>query len=332
LTEASSRTPGARRQVRLCTSSELAVPAAVGLFRPAIVFPAWLLPQLSAGEIEMIVRHEMAHLRRWDDWSNLAQKIVKAVFFFHPAVWWIENRLTLEREMACDDMVLAQTGSPKEYASSLISFAEKLHTSRGLALAQALVSRMHEMSLRLAQILDVDRPHRTDLWKPVVGLSAGLLIAVLGAAPYLPRMVAFEQAGNETPRTAESMQPEGAWQHHLAGTTMASVQPAAQQQNAAPRPTAILAVFHPRAAQNKLGARKLKAATPKTAPVLQAQFTPASVAQEETPAQPPIYIQTTEFHAPSASSPGFWKLCIWKVDRSNPSDRQLESAIVVSWI
>ena len=74
----------------------------------------------------MILLHENAHLRRWDQWTNLAQKIVTALFFFHPAVWWIENRLTLEREMACDDIVLAQTASPRDYASFLISFAEKI--------------------------------------------------------------------------------------------------------------------------------------------------------------------------------------------------------------
>ena len=180
------------RRVKLCVSSDLTVPAAIGYFRPAIVFPAWLLPQLSAEEIKVILLHELAHLRRWDDWTNLAQKIVKAVFFFHPAVWWIENRLTLEREMACDDVVLAQTGNPRAYASSLISFAEKLRNAQGLALAQALVSRMRHMSLRVAQILDAKRPFRTGLWKPVLGLSAGLLALVFGAAPYVPRFVAFQ--------------------------------------------------------------------------------------------------------------------------------------------
>jgi len=112
---------GSRRRVKLYVSSEVAVPAAIGFFQPSIVFPAWLLPQLAPEEVKVILLHELAHLRRWDDWTNLAQKIVKAVFFFHPAVWWIENRLTLEREMACDDVVLAQTASPRAYVSSLIS-------------------------------------------------------------------------------------------------------------------------------------------------------------------------------------------------------------------
>src|ERR1700684_4239416 len=124
---------GSRRQVTLCVSSDITIPGAIGFFRPAIVFPVWLLPQLSAEEIKVILLHELAHLRRWDDWTNLAQKVVKAVFFFHPAVWWIENHLTLEREMACGDLVLAQAASPRAYAASLISFAEKMRNVRGLA-------------------------------------------------------------------------------------------------------------------------------------------------------------------------------------------------------
>src|SRR5207302_997713 len=81
----------------------------------------------------------------------------------------------LQREMACDDMVLAQIASPRAYASYLISFAEKLQGRRGLALAQALVNRMHQMSLRVAQILDPKRPRRSGLWKPVLGFTAGML-------------------------------------------------------------------------------------------------------------------------------------------------------------
>jgi beta-lactamase regulating signal transducer with metallopeptidase domain len=73
--------------------------------------------------------HELAHLRRYDDWTNLAQKLVKALFFFHPAVWWIEKQVSLEREMACDDAVLAETASPRAYAECLAHLAEKTASS-----------------------------------------------------------------------------------------------------------------------------------------------------------------------------------------------------------
>ena len=180
--------------MKLCVSSEVAAPSVIGFLRPAIIFPCWLLPQLSPEELKVILPHELAHLRRGDPWTNLAQKIVTALFFFHPAVWWIDNRLTLEREMACDDVVLAQSASPKAYASFLISFAEKLQNARGLQLAQALVTRMHQMSLRVAQILDAERPRHSGFWKPVLRLSTGLLLLVFGTAPYVPQFVAVQES------------------------------------------------------------------------------------------------------------------------------------------
>lgn len=175
----------ARSQTTFCVSERVNVPSALGFLRPAIVFPAWLLPQLSADEIEVILLHEDAHLRRWDQWTNLAQKFARALFFFHPAVWWIENHLTLEREMACDDIVLAQSQSPKAYASFLVAFAEKLQHAPGFELVQALVSRMRQMSMRVAQILDGKRSRRTGLWAPVLAVNTILVALVYGAAPYL---------------------------------------------------------------------------------------------------------------------------------------------------
>jgi beta-lactamase regulating signal transducer with metallopeptidase domain len=334
------RTSGARRRVKLCVSDEVSVPSAIGLFRAAIVFPDWLLPQLSAGELEMIVRHELAHLRRWDDWTNLVQKVVRALLFFHPAVWWIENRLTLEREMACDDMVLAQTGSPRAYASSLISFAEKLHSARGLALAQALVSRMHEMSVRLAQILDAKRTRRIGLWKPVLGLSAGVLLFAFGTAPYLPHVVAFETRPNERQLAAQAnMNLAISGQRNVdAAVRGPFVQPAALKQNSLPQqqsqkrlqPRAIEAAFHVRTTSVP---HELRAPTPKAPLILRTSGTEVGVTPQAPVYTPALYIlQTTEYDEPTASSPGVWTFCIWKIDPNSPAGRQLESAIVVSWI
>src|SRR5213078_2563160 len=120
---------------------------------PTVVIPAWLMEELPAAELNQILLHELAHLSRWDDWSNLAQKIVKALFFFHPAVWWIERKVSLEREMACDDAVLAENHSPRAYAECLVHLAEKSVLRRGVALAQAAVGRIRQTTLRVAQIL-----------------------------------------------------------------------------------------------------------------------------------------------------------------------------------
>jgi len=181
------------RQVELCTSEKVRVPTALGFFRPAIVIPRWLLHELSAGELNQVILHELAHLRRRDDWTNLAQQIVKALFFFHPAVWWIERKIALEREMACDDAVLAETANPREYAECLAHLAEMSFVQRGVALAQALIGRIGQTSHRVAQILDVNRPKgNSRAWKPAISVvvSAGVLCSVWAARG--PELVGFE--------------------------------------------------------------------------------------------------------------------------------------------
>jgi beta-lactamase regulating signal transducer with metallopeptidase domain len=302
-----------RRPVKLCISSDVASPAAIGFFEPAIVFPAGLLSELSVEEIKVILLHELAHLRRWDDWSNLGQKIVKALFFFYPAVWWIENRLTLEREMACDDMVLAQTANPRAYASSLISFAEKLRNTRGLALAQSLLSRVCQMSQRVAHILDPRRPNGKGLWTPLLGASATLLTVVLGGAPYAPRLVAFQSQSSSL--QAQQIPParQAPKNEALPGAADAAY---------VVGPRAIPAAFHPRTAIAPL---RLKATQRRKPVLIRSQATRNNVPMQGTF----VILQTTSY---DASGSGFWTLCIWEIGGENRAQQQWESAIVVSLI
>jgi beta-lactamase regulating signal transducer with metallopeptidase domain len=125
------------RKVAIATSEKVMVPAAIGFFRPMIVLPSWALRELSTAELNSILIHELAHLQRRDDWTNLAQKVLRAVLFFHPAVWWVERQLSLEREMACDEVVLSRTANPRAYAECLVTVAERSFMRRGLALAHA---------------------------------------------------------------------------------------------------------------------------------------------------------------------------------------------------
>jgi hypothetical protein len=123
---------------------------------------------------------------------------LKALLFFHPAVWWIENKLALEREMACDDAVLAETANPKGYAKCLISVAEKSFMRRGLALAQAAVNRVRQTSLRVSQILDVNRSSATHVWKPALYSVAAFFIACLVSLSHAPELVAFKDQAPDT--------------------------------------------------------------------------------------------------------------------------------------
>ena len=181
------------RTVELCTSEQVKVPTAIGLIKPAIIIPRWVMHELSALELNQILLHELAHLRRRDDWTNLIQQVVTALFFFHPAVWWIEKKIALEREIACDDAVLAETDSPRSYAECLAHLAERSFVHRTLALAQAALGRIRQTSLRVAEILDANRPKaNSEAWKAAVSLVAAFAIAfaVLGARA--PRLVGFQ--------------------------------------------------------------------------------------------------------------------------------------------
>ena len=181
------------RLVSLYESDHVQVPTALGWLKPAIVLPHWAMQELSPAELNQVLLHELAHLRRWDDWTNLAQKVVKALFFFHPAVWWIEKKVSLEREMACDDAVLAETASPRAYAECLAHLAEKTFVQRSLALAQAALGRIRHTSLRVAQILDANRPKGTaNMRKPAVGLVAGFAVLCVVCVSRAPHLVAFQ--------------------------------------------------------------------------------------------------------------------------------------------
>ena len=179
------------RPVSVLVSSQLEVPTAIGFYSPAVILPAWMLESTPAEELKYILLHELAHLSRRDDWTNLAQKILKALLFFLPSVWWIERRLSLDREMACDDAVLVHSGTPAGYAECLAHVAERSFLRRQIALAQAAVGRVRQLTERVTRILDPDRPAATQLWKPAVPVV--MVVALLCSVPasFTPELVGF---------------------------------------------------------------------------------------------------------------------------------------------
>lgn len=179
------------RPVRLLVSDKARVPAALGFRNPAIVLPAWTLRDLTAAQLRPILIHELAHLRRHDDWTNLLQKAVRAILFFHPAVWWIDARLSMEREMACDDAVVAATGNPRAYAGCLIDLLERGCACRGWTMAQAAVARARDASLRIARILRVGTSTTTRVGRAALGVAASLSLACAGLVLCMPRLVEF---------------------------------------------------------------------------------------------------------------------------------------------
>lgn len=180
------------RKFAVCVSEQIRVPAALGFFRPSIVLPAWAVQELSTEELQTVVLHEAAHLQRWDDWTNLLQKVIRALLFFHPAVWWIDNRLSSEREMSCDDMVLAQSRSARHYAACLVTLAEKTHAHRPLVLVQAAVSHLKHTALRVSKILDGRERVTKPLLKPAVAAVAVFGAVSFVAVQHTPQLVGFQ--------------------------------------------------------------------------------------------------------------------------------------------
>ena len=186
------------RKVELCTSSEVDRPSVIGFFAPRILIPGWLFGQLTATELNHIVLHELEHLRRRDDWVNLFQKIGLVLLPLNPALFWIDRRLSTERELACDDGVLERTKMPRAYAASLTSIAERRlslqrHGRLGtLALAATGLRRQRsDLGKRIESILG----RRTPLNRAVAGgfataMVAGILGAGVGLA-HAPRLVSF---------------------------------------------------------------------------------------------------------------------------------------------
>jgi len=124
------------RQVRLLRLSftpgvaycrRVLCPTVVGVIRPTILLPVSLLSGLTPEQVEVVLAHELAHIRRYDHLVNLLQRLIEAFLFFHPAVWHVSGRIRIERENCCDDLVLATGTRPLDYASLLVQVAQAAH-------------------------------------------------------------------------------------------------------------------------------------------------------------------------------------------------------------
>jgi GWxTD domain-containing protein len=116
---------GIERAVKLLNSARVSSPIVIGWMRPAILLPLGCMSGLSQSQIEAILAHELAHIRRHDFLVNLMQSIVEALFFYHPAVWWVSSQLRREREHCCDDLAVEVTGDRLAYANALTQLEQR---------------------------------------------------------------------------------------------------------------------------------------------------------------------------------------------------------------
>ena len=171
------------RQAELVMSDALAGATVLGFGRPRIALPTLLVEVLTPKELDQVVLHEYAHVRRWDDWSKLAQTVLQVVMWVHPAVALVSRRLNLEREMACDQWVVARTGQTKAYALCLAradearSAVSGFNRTAGSMLRPALFGGKQDLIRRVDRLLALDKNARARVSRLAVAGGACVVVA-----------------------------------------------------------------------------------------------------------------------------------------------------------
>src|SRR5437763_12701609 len=142
---------GFERVIRYCECDRLDAPAAFGWIRPVVLLPVRALSGLTVDQIEAVIAHELAHIRRLDCFVNLFQIAVETLLFYHPAVWWVSQRIRIEREHCCDDEAVALCGDAVNYARAL-TLMEEWRTSPSLVMA----ANRSPLSHRVVRLLGLD--------------------------------------------------------------------------------------------------------------------------------------------------------------------------------
>ena len=251
------------RSYILCTSNDVDRPSVLGFFSPRILLPSGLLESLTPAELRQVLLHETEHLRRSDDWTNLLQKVALALFPLNPVLFWVERRLCLERELACDDRVLAASITRKSYATCLTRIAEHGILHRGIALALGAFGHRSELATRVHRILR--RPVRT-MSRPAATLATATLLAgvTVGSITlaHSPRLITF--APTAMVESADSTPVQTGSHDVISHSTFAA------------RPMLVKAALPARPADQPIRIQHHRRSVVQSAPrVLQTRFSPA---------------------------------------------------------
>jgi beta-lactamase regulating signal transducer with metallopeptidase domain len=194
---------GMTRQVSLYISQHIQGPLAIGIVRSLVILPASALMALSPEQLEAVLAHELAHVRRADYFWNLIQTMVETLLFFHPAVWWLGRRLRQQRELCCDDVAVQSCADPLVYATALLRLEERRSQRLNLAMALDGHRPWSGLSLRIARILGETTgekgPHEL-VPVPLAGICAVFLLVLLA----MPQLFAGLRK-NQQPQTAPAV-------------------------------------------------------------------------------------------------------------------------------
>lgn len=166
-----------RAVVQVRESARIAMPMVVGVLKPVLLLPIGLATHLSTREIEAVLAHELAHIKRHDYAVNLLQSVVEVLYFFHPALWWLSARVREEREHCCDDLAVQACGGDGRILAQALAHVEELRVIQSLqtpALAMAFAAKRQHLLHRVRRVLGVPtRPFVSN------GSLAGLTLATI---------------------------------------------------------------------------------------------------------------------------------------------------------
>jgi TonB family protein len=167
---------GVQRKVRALMSSMVESPSVVGWLRPVILLPPATLMGLTSLQLEAIIAHEIAHIRRYDYLVNMVQMLVETLLFYHPAVWWTSKRMRLERELCCDDLAVRFCGNPLRYAKALTRL-ERLRLSTPNV---AMASTGGPLLYRIQRLMGVNgKEHGPSRLPALLAIGIGVLCLAL---------------------------------------------------------------------------------------------------------------------------------------------------------
>jgi beta-lactamase regulating signal transducer with metallopeptidase domain len=172
--------PGGRRAM-LVLSDSVRTAAVLGWGTPMIAVAPSLVRTLDANELDRVLIHEWAHVQRRDDVGNILQIVVRIAAGWHPALWWIDRRLHVEREMACDEMAIAITGSPRSYAECLLKLASLGQFQRGLQIAPAVFTPS-DLRARVVKIMAPHSTAMTPMWSRSIAATIISTLCVMSVA------------------------------------------------------------------------------------------------------------------------------------------------------
>ncbi|MCH8295548.1 HEAT repeat domain-containing protein, partial [Candidatus Poribacteria bacterium] len=172
---------GLKQSVRLLESVRVKVPTVIGWLRPVILLPASALIGLTPGQLEALIAHELAHIRRYDYLFNLLQTVVETLLFYHPAVWWMAKRVRIEREHCCDDFAVAVCGDALTYANALTEMEQLRNVSPQLA----MVANGGSLLERIRRLIDAPAVTASTSARRLAGVVVVVTIVVMGGVAYL---------------------------------------------------------------------------------------------------------------------------------------------------